>query len=110
MSCSLPDATVWAPQGCDQCGQSGYKGRVGVFEAIVMGLIVVHIDGRIAAPVLAASVAASLLIYRIIYYLLPLCAAIALSGIAELIRARGTASAMMKFAPIPARTRSTSST
>jgi uncharacterized membrane protein YbhN (UPF0104 family) len=72
---------------------SHVPGGVGVFEAIVMGLIVVHTDSRIAAPVLAASVAAALLLYRIIYYLLPLCAAIALSGIAELMRARGTASA-----------------
>ncbi len=28
------DGRVWEPVGCDQCGHSGYKGRVGVFEAI----------------------------------------------------------------------------
>ena len=28
------DARVWEPVGCEQCGRSGYKGRVGVFEAI----------------------------------------------------------------------------
>ncbi|MEI4505470.1 type II secretion system ATPase GspE [Sphingopyxis sp. CCNWLW253] len=25
---------IWRPKGCDQCGHSGYKGRIGVFEAI----------------------------------------------------------------------------
>ena len=29
-----PAATVYAAQGCDQCNQSGYKGRIGVFEAV----------------------------------------------------------------------------
>lgn len=28
--------TVFDAQGCDACGQSGYKGRIGVFEAIRM--------------------------------------------------------------------------
>ncbi|MDQ2892795.1 MAG: type II secretion system protein GspE, partial [Pseudomonadota bacterium] len=26
--------TVFEPIGCEQCGHSGYKGRIGVFEAI----------------------------------------------------------------------------
>lgn len=29
-----PGETVYEPVGCEQCGHSGYKGRVGVFEAI----------------------------------------------------------------------------
>ena len=29
-----PEGRVWEPVGCEQCGRSGYKGRVGVFEAI----------------------------------------------------------------------------
>ena len=29
-----PGETVYEPVGCDQCGHSGYKGRIGVFEAI----------------------------------------------------------------------------
>jgi general secretion pathway protein E len=29
-----PDAIVYAPVGCDQCGHTGYKGRLGVFEAV----------------------------------------------------------------------------
>jgi len=29
-----PEAQVFAAQGCDQCSQSGYKGRIGVFEAV----------------------------------------------------------------------------
>jgi general secretion pathway protein E len=29
-----PHATVHVAQGCDQCGGSGFKGRVGVFEAV----------------------------------------------------------------------------
>lgn len=36
-----------------------------------------------------ASLVASLLVYRVIYYLLPLIGAVALSAIAELIRSRG---------------------
>ena len=27
---------IWQPVGCDKCNFTGYKGRVGVFEAIVM--------------------------------------------------------------------------
>ncbi len=67
---------------------SHVPGGVGVFEAVVMGLFAVHADARVAAPALAASVAASLLIYRIVYYLVPLFAAIALSTVAEVIRSR----------------------
>jgi uncharacterized membrane protein YbhN (UPF0104 family) len=67
---------------------SHVPGGVGVFEAVVMGLLVVQADTPIAAPALAASVAASLLIYRIVYYLVPLVAAIALSTVAEVIRPR----------------------
>ena len=29
-----PDAIVFAANGCDQCGHSGFKGRIGVFEAV----------------------------------------------------------------------------
>lgn len=29
-----PGTTVYAAHGCDQCGQSGYKGRIGLFEAV----------------------------------------------------------------------------
>lgn len=28
--------TVWKATGCDKCHESGYKGRIGVFEAIMM--------------------------------------------------------------------------
>lgn len=28
--------SVFAPKGCDKCGGSGYKGRIGVFEAILL--------------------------------------------------------------------------
>jgi type IV pilus assembly protein PilB len=28
--------TMYAPQGCDKCGKSGYKGRVGIFEVLPM--------------------------------------------------------------------------
>jgi general secretion pathway protein E len=32
---SIPgDATVYVAQGCEECGQSGFKGRIGVFEAV----------------------------------------------------------------------------
>ena len=26
---------IWKPKGCDKCGNTGYKGRVGVYEAIL---------------------------------------------------------------------------
>lgn len=29
-------AKAWKPVGCDKCSQTGYKGRIGVFEGIVM--------------------------------------------------------------------------
>jgi general secretion pathway protein E len=29
-----PEAIVYQPVGCGECGQSGYKGRIGVFEAV----------------------------------------------------------------------------
>lgn len=67
---------------------SHIPGGVGVFEAIVLALLTAPGEGRIASPTLAASVVASLFVYRVIYYLLPLCGAIALSGIAEAMRSR----------------------
>jgi general secretion pathway protein E len=27
---------IWKPRGCDQCGHSGFKGRIGLFEAIMV--------------------------------------------------------------------------
>ncbi len=29
-----PDAVVYVAQGCDDCNQTGYRGRIGVFEAV----------------------------------------------------------------------------
>jgi general secretion pathway protein E len=29
-----PGAVVYEPRGCEQCGQTGFKGRIGVFEAV----------------------------------------------------------------------------
>jgi general secretion pathway protein E len=29
-----PDAIVYEARGCGECGNSGYKGRIGVFEAV----------------------------------------------------------------------------
>lgn len=28
--------TVWKPKGCEICNQTGYKGRIGIYEAILM--------------------------------------------------------------------------
>ena len=67
---------------------SHVPGGVGVFEAIVLALLTIPGDGRVTSRALAASLAASLFVYRVIYYLLPLCGAIALSAIAEVIRSR----------------------
>jgi type II secretory ATPase GspE/PulE/Tfp pilus assembly ATPase PilB-like protein len=34
---TIPDTRkLWRPVGCDRCNNTGYKGRVGVFEAIIM--------------------------------------------------------------------------
>jgi type IV pilus assembly protein PilB len=27
---------MWSPAGCDKCNHTGYKGRLGIFEAILM--------------------------------------------------------------------------
>lgn len=67
---------------------SHVPGGVGVFEAIVMALLTIDAGDRGGSSTFAASVAASLFIYRVLYYLLPLCGAVALSAIAEVIRSR----------------------
>ena len=33
---SLEGATVYRPGGCEECSQSGYRGRVGVFELFAL--------------------------------------------------------------------------
>ncbi|MBX2866515.1 GspE/PulE family protein [Candidatus Kaiserbacteria bacterium] len=38
--------TIYGPEGCDACGGSGYKGRIGVFEAI-------RVDDAVAEAVIA---------------------------------------------------------
>jgi uncharacterized membrane protein YbhN (UPF0104 family) len=83
---------------------SHVPGGLGVFEAVVIGLVAMNVDNRLDPAAVAASVAAALLVYRIIYYLLPFCAAIALSVSAEVIRSRSTAGAPHPTAartPIP---------
>lgn len=67
---------------------SHVPGGVGVFEAIVLALLAVPAEGSVELRSMAASLAASLLVYRVVYYLLPLCGAVTLSGIAEVIRSR----------------------
>jgi uncharacterized membrane protein YbhN (UPF0104 family) len=79
---------------------SHVPGGVGVFEAIVLALLTAPGEGRITSSSLAASVVASLFVYRVIYYLLPLCGAIALSGIAEVIRSRRPIISL-ELAPVP---------
>jgi glycosyltransferase 2 family protein len=78
---------------------SHVPGGVGVFEAIVLALLTAPGEGRIASPTLAASVVASLFVYRVLYYLLPLCGAIGLSGIAEFMRSRRPAISL-EVAPV----------
>jgi type II secretory ATPase GspE/PulE/Tfp pilus assembly ATPase PilB-like protein len=36
-------ATVWTAEGCDKCGKTGYKGRLGVFEVVQMDENIEHI-------------------------------------------------------------------
>jgi uncharacterized membrane protein YbhN (UPF0104 family) len=78
---------------------SHVPGGVGVFEAIVLALLTAPGEGRIVSPTLAASVVASLFVYRVVYYLLPLCGAVALSGIAEVMRSRRPAISL-EVAPV----------
>jgi uncharacterized membrane protein YbhN (UPF0104 family) len=66
---------------------SHVPGGFGVFEALILALITSasRVDGSAS---FAAELAASVFLYRIVYYILPLFAAIAISGIVEMIRAR----------------------
>lgn len=41
----LETSRVWLPQGCSECGNLGYRGRIGVFEAIL-------VDGNIEKAVI----------------------------------------------------------
>lgn len=36
-------STIWASKGCSQCGNTGYKGRLGVFEVVQMDANIEHI-------------------------------------------------------------------
>lgn len=39
-----PDViNVWVADGCDQCGHTGYKGRLGIFEVVQMDASIEHI-------------------------------------------------------------------
>lgn len=39
-----PDVTnVWSAEGCEQCGKTGYKGRLGIFEVVQMDANIEHI-------------------------------------------------------------------
>jgi type II secretory ATPase GspE/PulE/Tfp pilus assembly ATPase PilB-like protein len=29
-------SSIWEARGCNKCNQTGYKGRIGIFEAIIM--------------------------------------------------------------------------
>ena len=81
---------------------SHVPGGAGVFEAIVLAILTAPGQGRVTSPSLTASLVASLFVYRVIYYLLPLCGALALAGIAEVIRSRRpTASLNAAPAPLP---------
>ncbi|MEO7455887.1 MAG: hypothetical protein ABIY52_06470 [Gemmatimonadaceae bacterium] len=59
----------------------------GVFEVVLLGLLTTAYPSVDRAAFLAAIV-----LYRAVYYLLPLCAAVALAGITELLRSRRGAS------------------
>jgi type II secretory ATPase GspE/PulE/Tfp pilus assembly ATPase PilB-like protein len=36
-------ATVWSAAGCEKCGNTGYKGRLGIFEVVQMDANIEHI-------------------------------------------------------------------
>jgi uncharacterized membrane protein YbhN (UPF0104 family) len=67
---------------------SHVPGGLGVFEAVIVALCNVESANGVLSPSAATALAGSLFAYRIIYYVLPLFAALALSGVAELIRTR----------------------
>ena len=47
---------VWEPRGCERCGGTGYRGRVGVFEAVeVTGEVRDHVAAHADAPALDAA-------------------------------------------------------
>jgi len=47
---------VWEPRGCERCGGTGYRGRVGVFEAIeVTGEVRDHVGAGVDAAALDAA-------------------------------------------------------
>jgi type IV pilus assembly protein PilB len=35
--------TVWSAEGCDKCGKTGYKGRLGIFEVVQVDANIEHI-------------------------------------------------------------------
>lgn len=69
---------------------SHVPGGVGVFEAIILALLTSSPHGGASSSLATAGLAASLFLYRILYYLLPLCVAIAISGMVEMIRSRAS--------------------
>jgi phosphatidylglycerol lysyltransferase len=68
---------------------SQVPGGLGVFDSIIMLLLVP------AVP--APQAIAALVVYRVTYYLLPLCIAVVLLGAFELVRARSQAALLMRF-------------
>ncbi len=44
------DFTVYSPVGCDQCGKTGFKGRVGLYEAILTDDIIAKEMAKIPTP------------------------------------------------------------
>ena len=66
---------------------SHVPGGAGVFELVVLALL-----GSSAPTADRAALVAALVMFRVVYYLVPLGAAIVMAGAVELARARGTAS------------------
>jgi uncharacterized membrane protein YbhN (UPF0104 family) len=67
---------------------SHVPGGLGVFEAVVVALCNLESPSGVLSPSAATALAGSLFVYRVIYYVLPLLGALALSTVAELIRTR----------------------
>jgi type IV pilus assembly protein PilB len=42
--------TTFVPVGCDKCGNSGYKGRVGLYEAILTDDIIAKVMAQVPTP------------------------------------------------------------
>jgi uncharacterized membrane protein YbhN (UPF0104 family)/phosphatidylserine/phosphatidylglycerophosphate/cardiolipin synthase-like enzyme len=79
---------------------SHVPGGAGVFEVALLGLLAPTVPGS-----MRAGLAASLVAYRVLYYLVPLCAATAVAAVVEVRRSRGVMPPALSSPPSPSSSR-----